>query len=233
MEWTKIKAKHFLYTKLSNDEAGALAKSLLICAVSEQVPTEEILIPHIGRKSLANLKLTLSCTGVDLELIFKKVLEDVALVQKKRLSCKTKMQQLRALTTNVTPNVTTHVREMLPNREDKIREDKSININVNSDSSKLDEWNKIKKAYPNQASITKAMRTFFDSNLDSKKILQAIENYKNHLKEQKDKGFEKHAMNLSRFFEELDSWTEYKPPEKTLQPGQSIIEQYKKEGRWK
>lgn len=203
MDWTKIKTKHFLYTKISNSEAGALAKCLLICAAAESIPDRKILIQHVGKRDLKKLELYLSSVGVVLELVLKKVVEDCEKVQKERLYSKHKMREIRIRNKNVRHNVSiTHDNIVIQQRrEEKIRNTNTISDNTDKDL--LVDWKKIESAYPNKASISNAMRAFFDFQVhDIQGILQAIENYKKHL----NGNSWKKPMNLERFLQEYDSW---------------------------
>lgn len=79
------------------------------------------------------------------------------------------------------------------------------------ESDRLSDWKKIEAAYPNKASITKAMQTFFASpNLKPDIVLKAIEKYKTHL----SANTWKKPMNLDRFLTEIDAWTNHIEPVK-------------------
>lgn len=78
-------------------------------------------------------------------------------------------------------------------------------------SDRLSDWKKIEAAYPNKASITKAMQTFFASpNLKPEVVLKAIEKYKTHLAA----NAWKKPMNLDRFLTEIDAWINHVEPDK-------------------
>lgn len=93
--------------------------------------------------------------------------------------------------------------------EKEIEEEKEIEQETDCD--RLSDWKKIEQAYPNKASITKAMQSFFASvNLKAEVVLRAIEKYKIHLAA----NTWKKPMNLDRFLTELDTWINHVEPDK-------------------
>ena len=132
MEWTKIKAKHFLYTDLSLIDRGVLSTALLLTAHLERIPTTSELARHIPARSLDNLctKLATLC-GTPLAEVLEKVLEDVYTIQHKRaLSRKTSHKHRVSAKSDVSPSSSRDTTE-------KIREDKRRNIYIDIPPYKL------------------------------------------------------------------------------------------------
>lgn len=92
-----------------------------------------------------------------------------------------------------------------------LEEDIEEETEQEQESDRLSDWKKIEQAYPNKASITKAMQSFFASvNLKAEVVLRAIEKYKSHLAANPWKK----PMNLDRFLTEIDAWINHIEPVK-------------------
>ncbi len=81
MEWTKIKAQHFLYTDLTMVERGALSTALLVTAHLERIPTDTEIYRHVPSATYLRL-----CSKLPTPMlhVMRKVLEDVERVKRRR-----------------------------------------------------------------------------------------------------------------------------------------------------
>lgn len=149
MDWFKIKTKHILFSELSLQEIGAIVTIQAITAEKEALPSEKQIRSHVHQNTLKSLKYKLSTSGVNLEYIASKVLEDVEKVVDKRVDNKLRKQKQRAINKNVTRDVT----GTSSLREDKIREDNNNN-NITDDS-----YNKLAQ-HPQENFINKVMKSW-------------------------------------------------------------------------
>jgi len=131
MDWIKVKTSHALYeyADLSDAQFRAWIKAMCLVAVMEKIPNEEDLARQINSRTLKSLREKLALHRTPLELILKKVLEDVEYTINLKAKNRSKIAEYRhkkakcnPLHDTVTETVT------LPDkiREDKIREDNYI-----------------------------------------------------------------------------------------------------------
>lgn len=124
MEWTKIKAKHFLFTDFSLLEQGALARLLSLTAYLERVPTSYEMARHVPQPTCKRLAAKLQTHCTTLAEVLEKVLEDVTGVQHKRAISRSTSKTYREKHDpeknlgDASHDTTEKI------REDKIREDK-------------------------------------------------------------------------------------------------------------
>ena len=126
MDWIKVKVKHFEYDMAdASDLVYKLWISAMIyTAAIEKMPTEAQISARIGPENLKKLRLYLKKTGVKLEHILGKVLEDVDQIKAKRRHNRMYYQTAeRPLKDGC---------RMGKIREDKIREDKTSFFGVSS-----------------------------------------------------------------------------------------------------
>jgi len=213
MDWIKIKTKHVLNSQLTLGQIGALTKYQCLIAQLERMPTETELHRLIRKREWDSLVSALQSIAQTLptydpnvaQTVAKCVLNDAQKVAKHRQMA-TERKHKERINKEVALNVT----------RDSINTDKhSIdkhNIYTNTkERDKLADWIKIREAYPNKASITKAMQLYFAAeNLNCDLVIKAILNYKVHLAANEWKK----PMNLDRFLGELDAWVNHTEPEK-------------------
>ena len=124
VDWTKIKTKHFLFTRMGDREVASLVRLLCLTAHLERVPKEdEIQQAHIcGPKTLKRLHKRFESEGQSLDKVLAKVVEDVDKVTTKRLQGRNRQKTYR--NSNASHNATDKI------RLDKIRQDNITNRGV-------------------------------------------------------------------------------------------------------
>lgn len=204
MEWIKIKNKHILLNKLSLKEIGVLVKMQCLAAHLERIPTEDEIKMTVPKGTLTTLQARLKLCSTSLQEVLDKVLEDVQACLKHRSEAKK-----RKVSSRINKGLTTNVTQDGSSLEEKRVEEKRVYTNKECD--RFSDWKKIETAYPNKASITKAMQLYFASeNINCDLVIKAIVNYKAHLSANEWKK----PMNLERFLGEIDAWANYVEPEK-------------------
>ena len=117
MDWTKIKTKHFLFTKMNDREQAAFVRLLCLTAHLEKLPDHYETRQVCGQKTLESLTNRFQSDGKSLSNVLQKVLEDVGKVEQKR---KRDRDYHRVYDNSRKRGAATNSRP----REDKIREDK-------------------------------------------------------------------------------------------------------------
>lgn len=124
--WIKVKTVHVLdeYNDLSDKEFRAWIKLMALACRLEHMPTPQQMTDKVHYKTIESLDYALTTHQTTLNDILNEVLKDVQGMLRNREHQKQKMQAYRSGLSNVTGNVTV----TLPNREEKIREDKNKHI---------------------------------------------------------------------------------------------------------
>lgn len=159
MDWIKIKVKHILFTDLEPDQIGTLVTIQALTAAMERIPTRKEITKHVHYKRLESIEKALKRVSIEaqelvkdgstelqelvkdgsreLQSILNKVLKDVQEVHQKRLKGALKKRELRSKSQNVPRDIPDTSTEC-PIREDKIREDKSIDTPIGVSKKEVD-----------------------------------------------------------------------------------------------
>lgn len=147
MDWTKIKAKHFLYAGFTLLEHGALSRLLVLTASLERLPTQQEMLRHVPGTLCKKLASTLETHRTTLPDVLQKVLEDVEGVQHKRSLSRSTTQRYREKNKIIRKGGDTSRDTTDKIREDKRREEKN-SIYVNFEKLTFVTWNSLCEKTP-------------------------------------------------------------------------------------
>lgn len=130
MDWIKVKVKHadYDFSGASGDVFKAWIRTMTFVAATERKPTEQQLITHIGKDNYNALIAYISDNDLaTLDVIIAKVMEDVSHISARKEHDRKYMSEYRCKTLHK-PLPSADVKGKI--REEKIREDKIVIINI-------------------------------------------------------------------------------------------------------
>ena len=140
MDWIKVKVKHILYSKhLSDPQFRAWITSMAITADMEAIPGRKDYTIFIPRKVLGTYEEAQRKTGVSMDLIQRKVLDDVEKVTTKRIKEKEKKAKQREKDENVPQGLPQGRPRNVPGTDidkSKIREKENYSKDIRTNSLK-------------------------------------------------------------------------------------------------
>jgi hypothetical protein len=154
MEWIKVKVQHAEYqmSAAPDNVFKAWIMVMAFVAATECKPLQKVLCKRYGENNIKDLEKWCLESGISLDLIIDKILEDVNSIKDRKAHDRKYMKKYRSKTLH-NPNVNTNV--MGKRREEKIREEKIAptdfipslkanpayqHINVDMELAKMDAW---------------------------------------------------------------------------------------------
>ena len=203
MQWTKVSVKYaeHVFSDASDSVFRTYIRLMLLVTSMEFAPNLEQVSHKLGKRKVESLLQYLREKEISIDVIIKKVMEDVGRVIEQREGNKIRQRKHR-VTRDITP---------LDLDKTKIREDK------NKSTVTYDRFNALWEQYPVKDGRKQALKSFVASvktEQDHSDMQKALKNYKQHLKENEWKK----PKNGATWFNNWRDWIDFKDVKKDPEP---------------